>query len=105
MMVAAIAEMTTIAPMKVIPTAKPRLRTPCASSHSTPGLERGEEDRDEDPDQIPFAAWTTAIRDDPARMIPSTTRIARGRKRTRRSSTIGEGRGAARTALAKLSGP
>ena len=42
------------------------------------------------PIRIPFAAWTTSIRTIQARMIPSTTRIARGRKRTRRSSIPAE---------------
>ena len=51
-------------------------------------VERGrEEDRDEDPDQdAARRPGRSRSSRRPARMIPSTTRIARGRKRTRRSS-------------------
>ena len=106
MIVAPIAATTRIAAMKTIPTASPRRATPCSCSHSTPGLSASARKiATKIQIRIPCAACTIWIRTMPARMIPSTTRIARGRKRTRRSSIRRSLRSAADGAQALLNAP
>ena len=88
--VAASAAIARIAPTKTIVDREP---APCDAAPLQPSTRRvereREEDRDEDPDQDALRGLDD-LRSGrcPARMIPSTTRIARGRKRTRRSSSI-----------------
>ena len=89
MTVAARAAIARIAPTKTIVTASPRRRIPRCCSASTAGLSASARKiATKIQIRIPCAAWTMCSSRYPATMIPSTTRTVRGRKYTRRSSSI-----------------
>ena len=109
MIVAPRAAIARIAPTKTIVTASPRRATPRRCNPSTAGLSaRARKIATKIQIRTLCAAWTISIRTTPARMIPSTMRIARGRKRTRRSSIPRSLRSAADGAaqrVLKMNGP